>query len=98
MKVIIAGSRDFINYDLLCSKLDIFFSIRHLSRLYVEKQEVQINLAKGTQKNVDITLFPSPPSGINMVNPQDITEIRKWQKMPMLSWLFGTDPQKVRQI
>lgn len=25
MKVIIAGSRDFINYDLLCSKLDIFF-------------------------------------------------------------------------
>lgn len=43
MKVIVAGSRDFVNYDLLCSKLDIFFS----NQTYIE---VVCGEARGADK------------------------------------------------
>lgn len=43
MKVIVAGGRDFSDYDLMCEKLDFYLKIRlAMSQLYAAKQEAQI--------------------------------------------------------
>ena len=78
-RVIIAGSRDFSDYSLMCEHCDKFLSQKKQTHSIV----IVSGAARGTHMNGDMPLRDTLLTGSGTARLQAPSETLRWQRWPM---------------